>query len=477
MKKYIILSALLCSTFCISAQENLPQEVLTLEQCRDMALQHNKELAAARRQTAVASYTVKSYRGNFFPDFTANATGLYGSADGTLLNIPGGNLPVLAPNASAGGQLMPNGNYAYFPGIDLNYRLGGIYLAGIQVQQPLYMGGKIRAAYKMSLLGREMAQANETLTTNDIILKTDEAYAQLVKAGEMQQVAQRYHALLTELMKTVESAHRNGLKPKNDVMKVQVKLNESELALRKAENAGRLASMNLCHHIGLPLRTQVSVSNMLPMDDELALTSGSEASGALSAFGESHQPMADITARPEYDLLDKQVAIARQQVKLERSALLPKVGVQGAYTYLHGLEINDKPLFDQGSFSVMLNVSLPLFHFGERTNKVRAAKAKLEQTRLQRESQNELMQLELMQASNQLDEARLEQQLAERSLQQAEENMRVSRKQYEVGLETLSDHLEAQALWQQAYETKVDATFQLYLKHIAYKKAAGTLQP
>ena len=38
-----------------------------------------------------------------------------------------------------------------------------------------------------------------------------------------------------------------------------------------------------------------------------------------------------------------------------------------------------------------------------------------------------------------------------------------SRSQYDVGLETLSDHLEAQAMWQQAYETHVDARFRLYL--------------
>ena len=85
------------------------------------------------------------------------------------------------------------------------------------------------------------------------------------------------------------------------------------------------------------------------------------------------------------------------------------------------------------------------------------------------------MLLELMQASNNLDEARLESELSERSLQQAEENMRVSKSQYDVGLETLSDHLEAQALWQQAYETKVDARFQLYLSYVAYQKAAGRL--
>lgn len=88
---------------------------------------------------------------------------------------------------------------------------------------------------------------------------------------------------------------------------------------------------------------------------------------------------------------------------------------------------------------------------------------------------NEQMLLELAQSVNNLDEARLESTIAERSLQQAEENMRVSRSQYDVGLETLSDHLEAQALWQQAYETKVDARFRLYLNYITYLKATGTL--
>ncbi len=115
----------------------------------------------------------------------------------------------------------------------------------------------------------------------------------------------------------------------------------------------------------------------------------------------------------------------------------------------------------------------PLFHFGERANKVKSAKAKLEQTRLEQENASEKMLLELMQAANNLDEARLETELSDRSLEQAEENMKVSGKQYEVGLETLSDYLEAQMLWQQAYQTRVDAHFQLYVNYIAYLKAGG----
>ena len=73
------------------------------------------------------------------------------------------------------------------------------------MEQPLYMGGKIRAAYKMSLLGKEMAHLNEALTTSEVILNTDKAYVQLVKAKEMKKVAEKYHALLTELSKNVKS--------------------------------------------------------------------------------------------------------------------------------------------------------------------------------------------------------------------------------------------------------------------------------
>lgn len=450
MKK---ISILIYSLVC--AWPLLAQETLSLKSCREMALKYNKEMAASAKQTESARYTVKSYKGNFFPNFTANATGLYSNADGRL-GIAGGNLPTFLPNAA--GQPMPNGGFAYFPGIDLDYKVGWVYMGGVQMEQPLYMGGKIRAAYKMSLLGKEMAQMNETLTATEVILKTDQAYALVVKAKEMKAVADKYHAVLAELQKNVESAHKHGLKSQNDVLKVQVKLNESELGIRKAENALRLATMNLCHLIGKPLTTEISISGDFPeIEEDLEMQVG------------------DISRRPEYGMLDKQVAIAKEQVKLNRSELLPKIGIKGAYSYMHGLELNDQNFLDDGSFSVLLNVSIPIFHFGERSNKVRAAKAKLEQTRLEQQNRNEQMLLELTQAANNLDEAKLESELADRSLEQAEENRRISKSQYEVGLETLSDHLEAQALWQQAYETKVDAHFQLYLNYVAYLKATGTL--
>ncbi len=443
-------------SLCLLPLPLLAQEALTLKKCRDLALQNNKEMAAAVKQTESARYTAKSYRGNFFPNITASGTGLYTDIDGRY-SIPGGNLPTFQLDA-ASGQPSPTGGFAYFPGIDLNLNVDWAFMAGIHVEQPIYMGGKISAAYRMAKLGSQMARMNETLTATEVILKTDQAYVMVIKAKEMKVVADKYHAVLSELKKNVDSAYKHGLKPQNDVLKVQVKLNESELNIRKADNALRLAQMNLCHLIGRPLTEHIEVSTDFP-----------------AVEADMQMQVLDISARPEYGILEKKVGIAQQQVKLSRSELLPQVGIRGSYSYLNGVELNNEKLFDDGTYSVLLNVSIPIFHFGERTNKVRAAKAKLAQTRLEQQNLNEQMLLELTRAANNLDEAKLESELSDRSLAQAEENIRISKSQFDVGLETLSDHLEAQALWQQAYETKVDAHFQLYLSYVEYLKASGTL--
>ena len=167
------------------------------------------------------------------------------------------------PNPATG-ELVSSG-FAYFPGLNLDYKVGTVYSGGVQVEQPLYMGGKIRAAYKMSLLGKEMAHLNEALTTfgsyseyRQGLRAASESQGDEESGGEISRVARR------SCSGNVKSAHRHGMKPQNDVLKVQVKLNESELALRKADNALRLAGMNLCHYIGRPLTAGIDISDEFP---------------------------------------------------------------------------------------------------------------------------------------------------------------------------------------------------------------------
>lgn len=441
------------------------QETLTLERCRELALERNKSIERADENRKKAGYGTKVYLSNYLPKFSAAGNYLYTSTK-LKKTLPGSYLPTFIPDGNGG--LIPNllttidgtpvfKEYAYFPDLDINFGLSGLYTAGIRVEQPIYTGGKVTAAYKMSRIGEEIAGLQQVLTRTEVILLSDEAYWTYIQTLELTKTAKAYKELIIGLRKDVENAYQAGLKSRNDVLKVQVKLNEAELQVLQAENAVRLARMNLCHVIGLPLTTRVYVENMAEENTTFLLSS------------------TDITGRPEYHILSKQVELKGEETRLARSEFLPNIGVMGNFGYANGLKLNGEKLLDKTSFSAVVSVQIPLFNWGEGCNKVRSVKAEKRMAALQLEDATEKMELELMQAVNEVEEKEMEVKLTTRSLEQAEENLKTSRDHFNVGMETLTDHLEAQSLWQKACSDHIRAQTSSRLSKTKYLKAAGKL--
>lgn len=426
------------------------QRVLTLEESVRLAKENNGRAESARQQFLASRYEQRSTRALFLPSFSLAGGALYSTSEGTY-SSGGGNLPVL------GADGVPTGQTAYFPGVGLNCSLDWIYGGGVRVEQPVYMGGKIRAAYRMSEIGGALARENRRLTEAEIIVETSRAYAEAVRAKGMVDVAAAYHDLLTELLRTVRRACDHGLQSRNEALKVEVRLHDSELNLRRAENGYRLAKMNLCYCTGLSLADSVEVTETLPQTDE------------------RFQPDAGIYDRPEYILLERQTDLARQKVAAARGDLLPQIGLSGQYGYMNGLELNGHRLLDGWNVRVGVQVSIPIFHFGHRQSQVRAAQARYAQDQAERDDAGERMALEKAQAGNNLDESYLERRLADASVVSAGENLRTSRLQYEKGSETLADYLESQVLWRQALQTQVDARVNCYLRWLEYRRATGTV--
>lgn len=447
------------SIFVLTLSIQASAQVMTLKECREAALKNNVNVAIAAEKSQKASYDERAYYANFLPNVKLMGGALYNSWNKNYhFGLENNALAVslMQHLAQAFPDLAPQ--LAGFSGFDIKAKTGVMYAGGLTVTQPIYMGGKITAAHDMSMIAKDMTAQNERLTANQVIVGTDEAYVLCVKAKEMRQVAQKYNEMLQELLRVVQSGHKNGMVPQNDVLRVQVKLNESKLQMNKADNAIRLARMNLCHAIGAPLDAPIEVADEYPSDNELVNTLE-----------------AGIQNRPEYALLNSQVALADKQIKLAKSDFLPNVALMLGGGYANGLQLNNKSLIDSFSFNALLTVSVPIFHFGEGSNKVKSARAQKAIAEMQQRDLNDQMQLELAQATNNLDEAKQEVELTENSLQQADENLRMTTSQYKAGMATLADNLEAQTLWQNAYEANVEAKFQQYLMRTKYLKAAGLL--
>ncbi len=473
MKTHIYNVLLLLAIATPFAGANAQEAVrdITLDQARELALQHNKDIAKARLTLEQTRYDAKAYKTNYFPRINLTAADLYSTVKGDF-TIAGGHLPIYVLNPATG-TYVPNvtmgadGNYIFnqyadFPSQKMEYKVGNFFYGGVSLTQPLYMGGKITAAYRMASRGAEMANENIRLTESQVIVKTDEAFMQAVMARQLAGVARSYKQLLDELLKNVESAVRHGMKTRNDQLKVQVKRGEAELSIQRADNATRLSTMNLCHIIGLPLNTPLQLIDNLPGKEQWSMTGSGETPS--------------VEARPEVAILQAKTDIAAQQVKLTRSDFLPQLAMFAGYSYANGVKLANSKLLDCGAGVVGATLKVPLVTFGERFYKVRSAKARHQIAQTEQQDLTEQMQLELAQADNNFAEAQTELSMTERNLQQAEENMRLARQQYDVGMEPLSQLLDAQAMWQQASADHVKAKCQLQVAHTKLLKAQGLLK-
>ena len=149
--------------------------------------------------------------------------------------------------------------------------------------------------------------------------------------------------------------------------------------------------------------------------------------------------------------------------------------VAAGYGYSHGLTLNGSPLLSDDTFVAVASVSIPLFHWGDGRNKVRAARAEEQLSREKQAKMEELMHLEEAQYRFSMNDAALQVTLTEQSLAQAEENLRMSRDLYETGKETLVNYLEAQTQWQKASSDLIEAQAELRISQSRYLKAIGKL--
>ena len=446
MKNKILIIAALLLSVTVKAQ-SLDQAL-----CRKMAIENNKKIAIATEEKQQSEFEIKTYRSHFFPK--VSAIGNYLATNGkTGFTLNGGALPII----DATGTPILN-QYAFMPDTKIDLDLNQSYTLGVKLEQAIYMGGKVRAANSVTKLAHEMTKANIRKTMDEVIVESDQAYWQYVKVRELVIVSTKYQAVIEELIRNVKNTTEVGMSSTSSLLKVQTKLNEAKLLLRKAENGERLAKMNLCYVIGLDLNSNIEVKDLI--DHEIV---------------KPHFMGDNIDARAEVAILSKQVDICEEQIRLARSEFMPNIGVVGGYSYVGGMKVNDEPLSEDGAFSALVSVSIPVFSWGEGRNKVRTAQSKQKIARLKKEEFEELMKLEVNKSFNEFEEAFYRVELTNQSLIAAAENMKNSKDSYEMGMENLVNYLEAQSMWQKAWAEYIDAKAMFQVGKTHYLKSIGKL--
>jgi outer membrane protein TolC len=207
MKRYIIILVLISGLYF-----PLKSQTLSLDSCKIYALKNNKRLREAQLKLDASKEVKKNAFTNYFPKVDAGATAMKSSKSFIEMEFPEMNLPVydgIPANIATATQ------FAYFPGMNielLDYANVG-YVSAIQ---PIYAGGRIRNGNKLASLGEELSGYNLNLTTDEVLVKTEEYYWTIVNLEEKKETLKSYKNLLNNLLKDVSVAYEAGLIQKSD---------------------------------------------------------------------------------------------------------------------------------------------------------------------------------------------------------------------------------------------------------------------
>ena len=470
-KSYYLVTIL---SLLLSGEASVAQEpatvALSLDSCRALAIGNNKDLRMHDAERQAAFYERKAAFTKYLPRVSATGTYMYTSKEISLLSDE--QKDKLGNIGTTLGQMMPqlDGKQDLLNGMGgslvdaLHTDTRNMGAVGIMITQPVYMGGKINAYNRITRYAEQVAAQKHDLTQQEVILDVDKAYWQIVSLQSKKRLAEGYLKLVETLDGDVQQLIREGLATKADGLSVRVKVNEAKVALIQVNNGLSISRMLLCQLCGLDLNTPVK------LEDE-----------DTNVKKPQPQPLrADVETafanRPELGMLALSEKIYGEKVRLARAEFLPTVALTGGYLASNPSVFNSFERKMKGMWNVGVVVNVPIVTFGERIYKVKAAKAEVRAATLRLSETQEKVELQVNQNQQKVEEAAERLLTAQRSQEEADENLRYANAGMKEGVIPLSNVLEAQTAWLKAHSEQVEAEVDLRLANLYLLKSAGMLK-
>jgi outer membrane protein TolC len=446
MKK--IISIIICSVCCgVTAAQTY-----TLQQLKDSALHNNIAIRNAKHSIDAAQQQRKEAFTKYFP--TVSGTGLWFNANKgmaqTELNLSEHISPELG---MALAQALPTEALAALGSpIGISMMKNGT-IAGVSAVQPVFAGGQIINGNKLAKVGEDVSRLQLQLSENEVEKQTEQYYWQLVSLQEKMKTVEAVQTLLADIHKDVDVAVRAGVAMRNDLLQVQLRQNDVESQKLKLQNGISIVKLLLGQYCGL--------NNSAFIVESVAFDDGS----SIQVIKQDCDQALLETA--EFQLLNKQVEATNLQKKMEIGKNLPTVGVGAGYNYHNLLDNNH-------TFGMIFaTVSVPISDWWGGSHAIKRKKIEQQKAEEQLADNSELLKIRMQKAWNDVEESHQQLQIAQRSIEQAEENLRLNRDYYRAGTSKMSDLLEAQLLYQQSLDRRTDAYADYQNKLLEYKQSIG----
>ncbi|ROQ90160.1 outer membrane protein TolC [Desulfosoma caldarium] len=330
------------------------------------------------------------------------------------------------------------------------------YTWNVTLTQPLFTGFALSTKKKIAALDVAVSQVRREAAILDVIKYVKTAYYRVLLAQRQLDVAREAQEQLRAHLLDAQRFYEQGLIPYNDVLKSQVALAQAQQVHVRRQKDLELASADLNRLLGRDLARPVRLEEAEPFVPQ-----------ALSL----DDLMAEaLRARPELAILRLEVGKAKEAVRLAASDFYPKVFAVGLYE-----RTGKDPLGEENDYrnpdtaAVGVRMDWSIFEWGRTQSQVRRQRHRFKalEERLAEIESSVLLEVKAALADVQVAEENIL--TAKKALEQAKENLRITRLQYQQQVTTVTEVLDART-----YLTQAESNFYAahYGRHIAVAELA-----
>lgn len=424
----------------VSAQDTA--QTMTLDEAKRLALERNLGLKSAQAEVLNARALTQSQFTDFFPKLSAEAR--YSRVgDAQRIQIPAG--------AFSASPLLPPVDADVTTGALTNYNLR------LTLEQPLFTGGSIYYAYESAKLGYRSADFGFQQAVQDLLLRVELAYWDILKTERLQNVSELQVSDLKEHLRVVKASYDAGSVPYNEVLKTTVNLAEAEQRFLTARNNAGLAKMAMNNLLRQDLASPMTVSDP-KADDSTELLAYEEALKTAQsrrlelAAGRTHIEAMQVRERlARSDYYPKLSAIAHYDRAKETTSVLPE------------------------NWEVLGMLRWTFWEWGKTGREVERAGIRLRQSEDDLRSLEDRIALEVREQHLRAVEAREKITVAKTAVEQAEENYRITEERFKAGVTTNTEVLDAESLLVSARANHTNAVYDFLSARARLTRAMGLL--
>lgn len=442
MKKLILAIITIALAIPVSAQK-----IITLQEAVSIALQRNTSLIKVKNTLETSETQLKSAYGDLIPTLGANA---------------GWSFQRINDAGSVQRDFL--GNEVATPASQVDNRS---YSAGIGGSVTLFNGLANIANISQKKDNLKATEYNIEKKKQDVVYEATNYYYLVLNAEELMKVREENVKYYQKFYETVNERNRLGIVAKADVYTAQVQLGNAELLLIQAQNNYQTSMSNLLNYLGLDVLEDFKVVN--PFGAQGLIDSDSY----LNDY-DNVRAMVSSALDTRFDFKSQQLAVssAESGLTIARSGLFPSL--TGSYSYSSAASKYDK-LFDRKVFNVSLSLNFPIFSNWNTENSIQLAQVSLKNAQEDLLALERLIKIDVKQGFLDLSAAKKSLDVASKNVIAAEETRKINQERYNLGSGTILEVLQADRDYTDAQRSKINATFDYYIKRDKLSNALGKL--